>query len=368
MLPGTPDAEPIVLDHLRVKPQSNGIRMVYARVLTASQRFADAIEQLDVVTANAPSLAPPWLTLGALHLELHDPDKAITAIQHYVDLVQASAKAAPAASEPVDDSGIVVSSNDQGLTQAWLMLAQAAEQKNDFAGAEAWLKKIDDPQRALEVISRHASLLVHEGKVDQARELVRKAPARTEEDERAKILAEVQVLREAKLWPQAREVLAEANKQNPDDVDLLYEQSMIDEKLNRLDEMEQLLRRVIALKPDHQHAYNALGYSLADRNLRLPEAKALIEKALELAPGEPFITDSLGWVEYRIGNRPEAIRLLRNAYQARPDPEIGAHLGEVLWVNGQHDEARKVWREAHKRDADNDVLRETLARLHVGDL
>ena len=96
-----------------------------------------------------------------------------------------------------------------------------------------------------------------------------------------------------------------SNQQFPGDVDLLYEQSMMAEKLNRLDEMERLLRKVIELKPDHHHAYNALGYSLAERNQRLPEAKQLIQKALELSPGEPFITDSLGWVEYRLGNRAE---------------------------------------------------------------
>ena len=130
-------------------------------------------------------------------------------------------------------------------------------------------------------------------------------------------------------------------------------------------EMERLLRRVIALKPDHQHAYNALGYSLADRKIRLPEARELIKKALALSPGEPFITDSMGWVEYRLGHREEAIRLLREAYRARPDPEIAAHLGEVLWSDGKTDEARKVWREGRSRDSSNDVLRETLVRLRV---
>ena len=160
-------------------------------------------------------------------------------------------------------------------------------------------------------------------------------------------------------------MLAQANKTFPDDTDLLYEQAMIDEKLDRLDDMERLLRRVIELKPNHQHAYNALGYSLADRKIRLPEARTLIQKALELSPGEPFITDSLGWVEYRLGHRDEAIRLLRVAYQARPDPEIAAHLGEVLWNDGQTEEARQVWREGRSRDSANDVLRETLARLRV---
>jgi Flp pilus assembly protein TadD len=127
--------------------------------------------------------------------------------------------------------------------------------------------------------------------------------------------------------------------------------------------MEALLRQVMALKPDHAHAYNALGYSLADRNLRLAEAKTLIERALQLSPGDPFITDSLGWVEFRLGNRDEALRLLRQAYNARPDAEIGAHLGEVLWALGQRDEARRIWAEASSRDSGNDVLRETMVRL-----
>jgi Flp pilus assembly protein TadD len=140
---------------------------------------------------------------------------------------------------------------------------------------------------------------------------------------------------------------------------------MMAEKTNNLDEMERLLRRVIELKPDHHHAYNALGYSLAERKVRLPEARALIKKALDLSPGEPFITDSLGWVEYRLGNSDEALRLLRGAYQSRPDPEIAAHLGEVLWATGQVEEARRIWREGRSRDSANDVLKETLARLRV---
>ena len=146
---------------------------------------------------------------------------------------------------------------------------------------------------------------------------------------------------------------------------LLYEQAMMAEKLSRIDEMESVLRKVIEIKPDHQHAYNALGYSLADRSQRLPEAQTLIKKALELSPGDPFITDSLGWVEFRLGNRDEALRLLRQAYASRPDPEIGAHLGEVLWAAGSRDEARRVWREARERDGVNEVLRETLTRLQV---
>src|SRR2546423_11102561 len=368
MLPTTLAAESIILDHLKTKPQNNTVRMMYARVLASSQRYGDAVTQLEAVTRSDPKLSAPWLTLGALYLELRQPKQATAALERYVQIAQAEpAKAAVETQAALDDDETPLTT-DRGLTQAWLMLAQAAEQQNDFKGAEAWLKKVDNPQRALEVVQRRASLMARQGKLREARDLIQRSPEKTEEDARAKMLAEVQILRDTKHWADANNVLAQANQKFPDDVDLLYEQSMMAEKLNRMDEMERLLRRVIELKPDHHHAYNALGYSLAERNQRLPEAKSLIQKALEIAPGEPFITDSLGWVEYRIGNREEALRLLRGAYQSRPDPEIAAHLGEVLWVSGQRDEARRIWREGRSKDSSNDVLRETLARPRVGDL
>ncbi|MDE2092416.1 MAG: tetratricopeptide repeat protein [Burkholderiales bacterium] len=366
MLPATPQAEAIVLDQLAAKPDSNGVRLLYVRFLLAAQRYAEATTQLDTLTRGSPQLPQAWLTLGALHVQLHEPARAIVALQKYIELVQAGdASASDTAGVGTDGNAAPVSKED-ALARGWLLLSQAAEQQGDMKGADAWLAKIDDPRRALEVQTRRASLLAREGKVEQARELIRRLPETTPADARAKVLAEAQVLRDAKLWSEANKVLEQANQRFPDDVELLYEQSMMFEKLNRLDDMERLLRRVIALKPDQQNAYNALGYSLAERNVRLPEARALIEKALALSPGEPAITDSLGWVEYRMGNREEALRLLREAYKAQPDAEIGAHLGEVLWVSGQTDEARRVWREARQRDAGNDVLRETLARLRVG--
>jgi tetratricopeptide (TPR) repeat protein len=291
------------------------------------------------------------------------------ALQNYVRLVESGAPLTlgPAPMQPGSggDDEDTPSSASAALTQAWLLLAQAAEQQQDFTAAEGWLARIDNPRRALEVQARRASLLARQGKVGEARELIRRVPEQSPGDARAKLLAETEILRERKMWAEAGQVLAQASRTFPNDTDLLYEEAMLYEKMDRVDEMERLLRRVIELKADHPHAYNALGYSLADRNLRLPEARTLIQKALELSPGDPSITDSLGWVEYRLGNHEEALRHLRRAYQARPDPEIAAHLGEVLWASGQRDEARKVWREGRSRDAQNDVLRETLARLRV---
>ena len=371
LLPGTQEAEAVVKRQLDARPGSPNVRLLYVRTLATSQRLAEAAAEVAVLTKSDPALAPPWLTLGALELEMKRPKQAAEALRNYVRLVEGGAavnfgvQASAPVAHDADDEDDTPPNASTALTQAFLLLAQAAEQQQDYAGAERWLARVDNPQRALEVQSRRASLLARQGKMKEARELIRRVPEQSSGDARAKLLAETELLRDRKLYADAEQVMAQANRQFPDDTDLLYEQAMLNEKLDRVDEMERLLRRVIALKADHQHAYNALGYSLAERKIRLPEARELIRKALELSPGEPSITDSMGWVEYRLGNREEALRHLRNAYQARPDPEIAAHLGEVLWSVGQIEEARRVFREARSRDAQNDVLRETLARLRV---
>jgi len=159
--------------------------------------------------------------------------------------------------------------------------------------------------------------------------------------------------------------LAETIAKSPGEADLIYDQAMMAEKLEKIPEMERLLRQVIALKPDSHNAYNALGYSLADRNVRLPEAKQLIQKALEFVPNDPFIRDSLGWVEYRLGNRAEATKIFAEAFKAKPDAEIAAHFGEVLWSLGERDKALAVWREGQLLNPENETLLETLKRLRV---
>jgi len=195
--------------------------------------------------------------------------------------------------------------------------------------------------------------------------LIRAVPESRPADALYKSLAEAQLLRTLERWKDARALLMQALEQHPQDTDLLYELAMVLERMGRHDEMERHLRRIIELRPDHPHAHNALGYSLADRGIRLEEAYRLIERALALSPGDPYITDSLAWVVFRQGQAGRAAELLRQAYAARPDTEIGAHLGEVLWTLGQRDEARRIWRESRDRDARNKVLRDTLARLKV---
>ncbi|BAL94215.1 TPR repeat protein [Rubrivivax gelatinosus IL144] len=363
LLPTRSEAEPIVREYVARPDAEPALMLLYARALMTLQRYPDALHQLETVTRRKPELAPPYLTLGALYLDLKQPAQGEAALQRYLALTEGAAdtKADDSASTGDDDA----STPTQGRVQAWLMLAASADQRGDYAAAERWLAKIDDPQRALEVQARRASMLARQGRIDEARKLLQAAPERSPQDARAKLDAEAAILREAQRWQDAYDVMAKALKTSPDDPELLYEQSMMADKLGRADEMERLLRRVIELKPDNAHAYNALGYSLADRGERLGEARDLIARALELAPNDPFITDSLGWVEFRLGNRAKALELLQRAYASRPDAEIAAHLGEVLWAEGRQDEARRVWAEARGRDARNEVLVETLKRLKV---
>ncbi|QPF75422.1 tetratricopeptide repeat protein [Roseateles sp. DAIF2] len=345
-----PEAEALITERLKQQPDHHALRLAYGRTLARSQRAADAAREFRIVTQATPDNAAAWYALGALELDLRHPEAAEKALQTFLVKLEAAPADSP---EALKDS----------RQQAWLLLAQSAEMRGELRAAEGWLSKVDAPQRQLEVSYRRASLMARQGQLAKGRALLQALPGERDEDARAKLMAEAQLLREVRQWEGALAVLEQAGKRFTSDADIVYEQAMMAEKLGRLEQMEQLLRKVMEIKPEHYHAYNALGYSLAERNTRLEEARTLIAKALQYAPSEPFIVDSLGWVEFRLGNHPEALRLLRQAYQSRPDAEIAAHLGEVLWVVGQQDEARKVWNEGAKRDPKNEALRETRQRL-----
>jgi tetratricopeptide (TPR) repeat protein len=175
--------------------------------------------------------------------------------------------------------------------------------------------------------------------------------------------AEAQLLQDARDYQGAYAVLSEALADEPDSADLLYDVAMVAEKLDRLDEVESRLKRVIELKPDNAQALNALGYTLVDRTQRAAEGMKLIEKAHALAPSDPFILDSMGWAYFRLGNLSESEKFLRRALDERPDPEIAAHLGEVLWAKGERDRAQEVWQSQLKETPDNPVLLNTVRRL-----
>ena len=350
---GLPEAEALVRRHLLVSPETPPgmppVALTYARILLDLQRYADARSQLNTITAQQPTLAEPWLLLATLQAQDNALAEATTSLQNYMALARQAGDERSA----------------RGLTQAYLQMAHIAEKQNDFAGANAWLDRIENANDIMAAQMRRASLLARQGDLAQARALLRNHPERRPEDARLKLLAEAQLLRDMKAWQQAFEVYEEARARYPQDTELLYEQAMMAEKAGKPDVMELLLRQIMVIKPDHQHAYNALGYSLADRNERLPEAKQLIEKALELTPTDPYIQDSLGWVEFKLGNLPRALEILQGAYRKRPDAEIAAHLGEVLWAMDQREAALKIWREGLLLSHDNETLQATLKRLQV---
>jgi tetratricopeptide (TPR) repeat protein len=353
MGPKLPRAEAMVRKYLdsgaTVRPE---FRMAYARALLDLQRFAETSAQIDIVTNEKPDYAEAWLIKGSLEMQDNRLAAAEKSLLRFVELMEAKNAESPEEQERV-------------MSQAYLSLAQIAEQRKDYIEAENWLKKITNVEDLVRAQSRRASILARQGKISQARELIQNLPERSPEDARMKLAAEVQLLRDNKKYQSAYELLAQNNQRNPKDFDLLYDQATLAEKLGRMEEMERLLRRIIAEKPEFHHAYNALGYSLADRNVRLSEARALILKALEFAPDDPFISDSLGWVEFRSGNKSQALQILQTAYKARPDAEIAAHLGEVLWNLGQREQALAIWREGMKLNADNETLAQTLKRLRV---
>ncbi|WP_374569544.1 tetratricopeptide repeat protein [Ideonella sp.] len=364
LMPKDAAAEALVQGYLARDDALPPVRLAYARALDQQQRIGEAAVQLREVVAKQPDQAAAWLSLGAYMVDLREPDEAIRALDQFLNLTRNLAQASDKADKDGDEGD---DKHDlQGMIElAYLLQSQAQEQRGDVRAAGQWLDKIEPSRVDMSTLTRRASLMARAGQLAQARALVREAPARDQPDARTRLLAEAQVLRDQRHWAEAYELLLGGLRQEPEDTTLMYELAMVADRLNRFDDMEALLRRVITLKPDDHHAHNALGYSLADRNIRLEEALGLVQKAAALAPHDPFIVDSLGWVEYRLGHRDEAIKLLRRSHQARPHVEVAAHLGELLWVTGQREEALRIWREGRAREADNDVLQETLTRLKV---
>jgi tetratricopeptide (TPR) repeat protein len=317
-------------------PEAKDVRLQLARELAGARRNAEARDEFRAVERLAPPDPQVPYAIGLLALQLEDYADAEGAFRRALD-----------AGHP--DTGAV-----------YLGLGQAAESANRPDDALDWYGKVDSGEwtRAQMKI---AALIAKRDGLSKGRAYLQKVEPRTQDDRIQVVQMEAQLLRDAKAWQETFDMLSAAVGRFPDSFELLYDRAMAAERVGRLDVLETDLRRVIELKPDYAHAYNALGYTLADRTDRIDEAYALIEKALKLSPEDPFILDSLGWVQYRRGNLDEALRHLTSAHQARPDPEIAAHLGEVLWKLGKKDEASKVWKAALSDNPDHETL---LAVIH----
>lgn len=320
-------------------PSSRDARLNYARMLVLDKRFAEARQQFEAVAGANPKNPEVIYAVGLLAYQLKDYPAAETYMKRVLGLGYR------------DPEGVRY------------LLGQMAEEQKLWPRAIEWYESIAAGDHVLPARMRTANAIAKQGKLDEARAFLQRVAADHPEDKVQLTVAEAQLLRDASRHRDAFELLGQALEKQPEQPDLLYDLALTAEKLERFDLLETHLRSLIRIKPDHAHAYNALGYSFAERNMRLPEARKLIEKALELAPEDYFIIDSLGWVLYREGDLKGAARELRRAYGGRPDAEIGAHLGEVLWVLGERQEAERIWQESLKSGPENETLLKTIKRL-----
>lgn len=244
--------------------------------------------------------------------------------------------------------------------------AQAAEALGYDEQSIVLYGQVTTGERALASAIRRAELMAQSGDLEGARAAL--ARLRLEADELAieeSWLAEARILREAGSRDQAFRLLEEAVEQLPDSIAILYTRALLAAELGWIDVAERDLREVIAMQPENAAALNALGYTLADQTERYDEAEALIRQAYILQPNEASIIDSMGWIAFRKGRLQEAEEFLRRAWKIDRNPEIAAHLGEVLWVAGKKEAAVKAWRDAQAIDSQNAVLLETLERLQI---
>jgi tetratricopeptide (TPR) repeat protein len=324
---------------LEKNPAARDVRLNYARALVLDKRYPEARKQFEVLLGANPGNTEVIYAVGVLAFQLKDFELAEENMKRLLGLSYR------------DPNGVRY------------LLGQIAEEQKQWPRAIEWYKEIQDGDHALPARMRTANAIAKQGRLDEARGYLQRVDADTPAERIQLIVAEAQLLREASHHRAAFDMLGQALQKEPDQPELLYDFALTAEKLERFDVLEANLRKLIQVRPDHAHAYNALGYSFAERNTRLPEARKLIERAVELAPQDYFILDSLGWVLYRQGDLKGAARELRRAYEGRPDAEIGAHLGEVLWVLGERAQADKVWREALEASPENETVLKTIKRL-----
>jgi len=335
----TDQAEALLAGHLKKYPAARETRLAYARLLVAQKRFGEARAEFQKLMSGVPDSSDMAFAVALLSLQLKDYDAAERYLRSLIE------------SPYRDKDGVR------------LYLGQVAEERKNIPEALRWYGEVGEGEQYVQAQIRYAQVLARQGKLDEARARLQQAAAKDSQQRVQLILAEAQLLRDANQPKTAFDLVGQALDRVPNNPELLYDYAMLAEKIERVDILEASLRKLIEIRPEHAHAYNALGYSLADRNQRLPEARELIEKALQLAPDDSFIIDSMGWVLYRMGKLKDSLGYLRRAFAGRPDAEIAAHLGEVLWAMGERAEAERVWGDATRESPDNETLANTIRRL-----
>jgi tetratricopeptide (TPR) repeat protein len=340
-------ATAVLAQFLATNPGAREVRAAYARVLVNRKQYELARKEFLVLLKGQPDNLGTLYALGIMSLQLNDQAGAEGYFTKFIDVLA------------------VHRDSERDASKVLVILSQLAEERGDLKGAMKWLDKVEEGDAWFNAQLKRAQLIGKQGDIAGARKLLAALNTGGPAEQAQVVLAEGQILRDAGQQEEAYVLMKAGAAKFPSNPDLLYDFALLAEKTGRLDVMEKSLREVMRQAPDNHHAYNALGYSLAERNVRLQEALELIDKALKMAPGDPFIMDSMGWVQFRLGNLNAAESQLRRAYALRSDPEIAVHLGEVLWQKGQKADAQKLWREARAKDPKNDSLKNTLARLHL---
>lgn len=309
-------------------PDDFGLRLLYARMLADLQRYEQARLQFALLREQAPDNGDVIYALGLLNLQAGKVDEA-------------------------EQSFRELGRFDDRANEAAFYLGQIEESRQRPAVALAHYRAVKDGNNVFPARLRVAAILSTQGKVDEALAEIDAIPADSDEERRQLVMLQAEILAEHERLADALAVYDRALNGSFDST-LLYNRAMVAERMGRLDLLERDLREIIAREPDNSQALNALGYTLADRTDRHAEALALIERALAASPNDFFILDSMGWVLYRLGRLEEAVTWLEKARALRNDPEVAAHLGEVLWVLGRRDDARQVWNtalELHPKDS-----------------
>ena len=332
------DALTFFQDFLKQHPRAMDVRLNYARLLVSEKKYPEARGEFQSLLKEFPDNPDVTLAVGLLSLQLNDFDTAEKQLLHALE----------------------TDYKDPDAVRFYL--GQTNEERQRYDEALRWYSSVAAGDQFVPSRARYAGVLVKQGRVADARRYLQEA-GRTPPERLQFTQIEAQLLRDAGDFRGAFDLLGRAVAANPDAAELLYDYAMMAEKVDRIDIVETSLRKVIQLRPEYAHAYNALGYTLADRNQRLPESYSLIEQALKLAPEDPFIIDSMGWVLYRMNQNDAALTFLKRAFEIRADAEIAAHYGEVLWAAGQQDEARKVWSAALKQSPANELLLATVKKF-----
>lgn len=325
-----------------VQPNNKQLRLAYARLLVDIKEYEKARVEFEKLHLMAPNDADLLYTLGLLSLESQRFDDA----EKYL-------------------TNLLQSGKRKGEAQYYL--GRIHESRKQFEQAFEWYGKVKTGEYRFDAQIRSANILAEMGNTDAAiQRLKEMAEGSQSKSSLVRIyLAKGEILNQAKRHQQAIEIYNQALTVIPGNIDLLYARGLTGQRVGDITLLEQDMSTILETEPDNAHALNALGFTLADETNRIDEAYQYLKKAIEIKPDDPAIIDSWGWVNYRMGNNTEAARLLQKAYSLFPDGEIAAHLGEVLWVIGQQDEAVSIWNEALEKSPEDPYVLETLKRFNL---